>query len=87
MKTKVITLRISELREDLKYDKYCVSEELSYRLRETPLDIDVEKEIECLRNSEISESINGSKIISTSSRIIYDPINFAPVEEVTINYK
>ena len=87
MKTKIIKLHTPELREDLRYDKYCVSEELSFRLRKIPLDIDVEKEIECIRNNAISESISGGKIISISSRIIGDPINFSPIEEVTINYE
>jgi hypothetical protein len=86
MKTKIIKLHTPELREDLKYDKYCVSEELSFRLRETPLDVDIDKEIELIRNYEISQSVSG-KIISTSSRIIYDQINFVPIEEVTVNYE
>ena len=86
MKTKVITLQTPQLRDDLRYNKYCISEELSYRLREIPLDIEVDKEIECLRNQAISESVDG-KIISISSKIINDPINLCPVEEITINYE
>ena len=86
MKTKVITLHTPELQDDLRYDKYCISEELSYRLREIPLDIEVDKEIECIRNQAISESVDG-KIISVSSKIINDSVNFCPVEEITINYE
>jgi len=86
MKIKVITLQTPQLRDDLRYDKYCISEELSYRLRKIPLDIDVDKEIECLINQAISESVNG-KIISVSSKITNDSVNFCPVEELTIKYE
>ena len=86
MKTKVITLHTPQLRDDLRYSKYCISEELSYQLRETPLNVDIDKEIECIRTQAISESVNG-KIISISSKMINDPINFCPVEEITINYE
>ena len=69
MKTKVIKLHTLETREDLKYMKYCKAEELSYELRQVPLEYDVEKELECLRNQAISQSVDG-KIISISSKII-----------------
>lgn len=75
-----------EIKDDLTYVKYYKSEELTYELRETPESFDVEKEYSQLRENAISSSIDG-KIISTSSKIIYDNVDFQPKEEITINYE
>lgn len=85
-KTKVITFNTPELRDDLTYVKYCVSEELSFKPRETPADFDVENEITKLKNNAISQSVSG-KIISTSTKMVYDKIQLCYIEEVTINYE
>jgi len=85
MKTKVIILHTPELRDDLNYMKYCNAEELSYNLRKIPLDINIETELECVKNQAISQSVDG-KIISITSKLIPNPADFVPLEEVTIKY-
>ena len=88
MKTKVIRLNTLEIREDLNYVKYCVDDIVNspFVKRKIPLDIDVEKELSHLKEQSIKNSVNG-RVISTKSRIVYDEINFCPVEEVTIKYE
>lgn len=83
MKTKIIKLNV-EIKDDLYYAKYC--EFPTYKLKEKPKNFDVEKEYSQLRENAISSSVDG-KIISISSKIIYDTTNFSPVEEITINYE
>jgi hypothetical protein len=83
MKTKIILFDI-ELRDDLTYAKYC--EFPTYKLKENPETFDVEREYSSMRETTISQSVDG-KIISTSSKIIYDDTNFSPIEEITINYQ
>jgi hypothetical protein len=72
MKTKVITLHTPQLRDDLRYSKYCISEELSYQLRETPLNVDIDKEIECIRTQAISESVNGKIMNDLRDKLLND---------------
>ncbi len=87
MKTKIIKLNTIEIKDDLIYDKYYKSEELSYNLREVPLDTDADSVINELRNNAISQSVDGAKIVSTSSKIVSNPNNFRIFEEITINYE
>lgn len=84
MRTKTITIH-PEIKDDLKYMKYCKAEELSYELRDIPLDVDVEKEYNTLRQNVISSSVDG-EIVSISSKMVNNPSNFSPIEEITISY-
>ena len=84
MKTKVIKINL-EIKQDLEYDKYY--EFPTYRLKKVPDTFDVETEFNILREQVISSSVDG-KIISTSSKIIFDSQSFSsPQEEITINYE
>jgi len=73
-----------EIKDDLRYVKYCKSENLTYEPREVPESFDVEEEYSLLRQNAISSSVDG-KILSISSKIIFDA--FSPQEEITINYE
>ena len=85
METKIIKINL-ELKQDLEYVKFCKSEELSYELREIPLNINIEKEWQEIRNQIINKSISGCKIISTESRKIYNIYEMTVYEEITINF-
>jgi len=86
MKTKIIRLN-SEIKDDLKYCKYCVDDFWArpFVLRDKPKDFSVEQEYNALRNQAIKDAVNGGKIISTSSRLIIS--DFVYFEEITINYE
>jgi len=85
MRTKIITIN-PEIKDDLMYVKYYQSEDLSYKLRQRPLDIDVDAEYAALRNNTISSSVDG-EVISTKSVFKPDPNNFTLQEEITITYQ
>lgn len=87
-KTKIITLRTPEIRQDLIYAKYCVDDVMNkpFVKRKIPLNIDVEKELTQMKKQVIKNSVKG-RVISTKSKIIYDKINFCPVEEIIIKYE
>jgi hypothetical protein len=88
MKTKTITLKTYQLKDDLTYVKHHKSENLSYDLRDKPENFDPEKELDIFRNRAIREAIGeDSTIISTSSKRICSPVSFEPLEEITINYE
>lgn len=84
MKTKTILLHTPELRDDLTYSKYYIIP--TPFLKEVPDDIDVEKELNELRNQAISSSVDG-KIISVTSKLVPSKTDFVPLEEVTITYE
>jgi hypothetical protein len=84
MKTKVILLHTSELRDDLTYAKYY--EFPTYCLKKTPESFNVDEELNKLRNQTISQSVDG-KITSVTSKLVYSKTDFLPLEEVTITYE
>ncbi len=84
MKTKVILLHTPELRDDLTYSKYYIG--TTPFLKKVPDDVDVEKELNEIRNQAISQSVDGN-IISISSKIVMPKDDYVPVEEVTITYE
>jgi hypothetical protein len=85
MNTKVILLHTPELRDDLTYAKYC--EFPTYYLKKTPESFDVETELNNLRDQAISQSVDGYKIISITSKLVPSKTDFVPLEEVTITYE
>lgn len=76
-----------EVKDDLKYHKYCVDDFWSrpFYPRETPLDLDVEKEYEVLKSQAIKDAVNGAKILSVTSKNVMK--DFSLWEEVTICYE
>lgn len=89
MKTKVIKINLERkqdvmLGQDYEWDGEtppCGLKKLKERI------YDGEKVWELVRQDYINESIEGGKIISISSKIVGDFINFSPIEEVTVNYE